>query len=202
MAEELGSLNELGETYGGWQLGRPPSPCFDECDVMSSQVTTEHRGEAQANHMNGYRLAVQTILSRALGDPDGFDAFMDEVKTDRTKYLGFSELKDDEVEKTLKCAAQITQGNCRLLDIVVRNVKGVAAYTATDTTKELFKAAEPIPDKEPIDYYSIGNTTVMISKDGSVGSEMIEKPRARTVGEAWLHAMSNIRNKAKGRGRY
>jgi len=202
MAEQLGSLNELGDTYGNWQLGRPPSPCFDECDVMSSQITAEHRGDAQANHMNGYRFAVHTILSRALNDPDGFAAFMDEVKADRTKYLGFSELRDDEIEKTVKCAAQIAQGNCRLLDIVVRNVNGVAAYTASDTTSELFKAAEPVRDEKLIDHYSMDNTAVVIRDDGSIGTEMIVKLRAKTPEEAWHHAMSTIRNRARSRGRY
>ncbi len=202
MAEELGSLNELSRTYGGWQIGRPPSPCFDECDVMHNQVTAEHRGDIQADHMSGYRLAVHTILSRALNDSEGFATFMDEVKADKSKYLGFAELEDDEIAKSLKCAAQIAQGNCRLLDIVVRKVGGVAAYTTTDTTKELFKAAEPVPDEDPVDYYSIDNTTVVIREDGSVGTEMIEKPRAMTAEEAWQHAMSTINNRARGRGRH
>lgn len=197
MAEELSSLKQLSDTYGSWQLGRPPSPCFGECDVMSSQVTTEHRGDPQANHMNDYRLAVHTLLSRALEDVEGLPAFLDEVRADRTRYLGFSQLEEGEVEKALKCAAQIAQGNCRLLDIVARNVNGVAAYTTTDTTEELFKVAEPVPDEDPIDYYSMDNTAVVIRSDSSVGTDMIEKPQARTPEEAWRHIVGVINNRGR-----
>jgi len=152
---------------------------------MREQIPNEIKSGVNAERLDDFRLAVATVATRTWQDPGALVALRDEVSADKDGFLGFAGLDEETTEQAFSCGQHVATGTCRLLDITVRKIGSMPAYTTTDATIELFKATTtPPPVKDPLDYYGIDNTALVIKGDNTIESRMIEKPPAPTPEEA------------------
>lgn len=117
--------------YGqGMALGKPPSPCYEHCPVMQDEVTQEHRNRELHDKLEGFRLAVYDFTDKKLRGQVASDSQM-------PGYI--TELGEEAIKQAQYCADHVARGECAILDIVSRNVNGVAVYTADDTSLHLLE---------------------------------------------------------------
>lgn len=125
------SINEAMRDYGqGITLGQPPSPCYEHCPVMQDQVTVEHRDKKVHEKLEGFRLAVYSLTDQKLRGSET-------LGTDMPGYL--EDLGAEGINQADYCAFHVARGECAILDIVPRDLNGVAAYTTNDSTMHLLE---------------------------------------------------------------
>lgn len=158
-------------------LGQPPSPCFSACDVMRTQIPREHKSPELSARLDAFRMAVMFLAESEIRTPGAISELQSSLTAPDAKPPAFLEGVDEGLRgQAFHCAGEVAQGNCRVLDIVVNDVNGVAGYTTNDTTVSIFKAIRAETEEPPKDYDVLDNARYVVDEQRRVQKELIETP--------------------------
>lgn len=176
MSEPGMEFHEALETYGTFTMGQVPSACRSECPVMQDMIPKEYTSPELSDRLNSFRIAVTALAAQELQAAGSIDQIKDEVVATIDGRLGFEDLSEELLDRAFTCAKVVATGGCRLLDITVRSVGNMPAYSLNNATVELYKSVHP-PKEEPVDYYATDNMTVNVDEEGVKLGRKVELPK-------------------------